>query len=248
MVGSSDPPTAATLAGTVLGRYRLERLLGEGGMGAVYAARHQDLGKPAAVKVLHERYDQSAQTRVRFLREGQAASRIRHPNVVDVYDVGSDGGRAYLVMELLEGEDLRSLIEREAPLSAQRTADLLVPVISALAAAHDLGVVHRDLKPDNIFLSRERTTVTPKVLDFGISKVADEEKALPLTGTGTVLGTSYYMSPEQAQASKNIDLRSDQYSLGVILYECATGKRPLEETSIYALIQRIVRGDFAAPR
>jgi serine/threonine protein kinase len=237
-----------SLIGAVLGRYRLERLLGEGGMGAVYAARHQDLGKAAAVKVLHERHDASEQVRVRFLREGQAVSRIRHPNIVDVYDVGSDAGRVYLVMELLEGEDLRSLIAREGPLSMQRTAELLLPVVSAVAAAHEQGVVHRDLKPDNIFLSTERSSIHPKVLDFGISKVSDPDMVASLTGTGTLLGTPYYMSPEQAQTKKNIDARSDQYSLGVILYECVTGRRPIEEPALYQLIQRIVQGDFPAPR
>src|SRR5262245_31743568 len=135
-----------SLVGLVLGRYRLERHLGEGGMGVVYAARHQDLGRAAAVKVLHEHHDTSEQVRRRFLREGQAAARIRHPNIVDVYDVGTEAGRIYLVMELLVGEDLRSLLAREGPLSERRTADLLVPVIAAVAAAHDHGVVHRDLK------------------------------------------------------------------------------------------------------
>jgi serine/threonine-protein kinase len=232
----------------MLGRYRLERLLGEGGMGVVYVARHEDLGKPAAVKILNERHGQSEEIRARFLREGQAAARIRHPNIVDVYDVGVDGGRAYLVMELLEGEDLRRLIGREGPLDAQRTADLMVPVVAALAAAHDAGVVHRDLKPDNVFVARERNTLAPKVLDFGISKLADPEQPGLLTGTGALLGTPYYMSPEQAKSARNIDAQSDQYSCGVILYECVTGRRPLEEPSIYQLIQRIVHGDFAPPR
>lgn len=238
----------ASLVGAVFGRYQLERLLGEGGMGVVYAARHQDLGKLAALKILHERYDASEQVRVRFLREGQAVSRIRHPNIVDVYDVGADADRAYLVMELLEGEDLRSLLAREGPLSQRRTADLLIPIIAAVAAAHDLGVVHRDLKPDNIFLANERNSICPKVLDFGISKVADPEKAASLTGTGALLGTPYYMSPEQAQTDKNVDARSDQYTLGVIVYECVTGRRPIEEPALYQLIQRVVQGDIPAPR
>lgn len=239
---------SSALGGVMLGRYLLERWLGEGGMGVVYAARHQDLGKPAAVKVLHERYDQSEEVRGRFLREGQAASRVRHPNIVDVYDVGTDQGRAYLVMELLEGESLGGLLTRERPLSLQRIADLLVPVASALAAAHELGIVHRDLKPDNIFLSSERSSITPKVLDFGISKLSGtDEAAAPLTGTGTLLGTPQYMSPEQAQTDKSIDGRSDQYSFGVILYECATGRVPIQG-ALYQLLPRIVQGDFPAPR
>src|SRR5262252_4179961 len=161
-----------SLAGSVVGRYLLVRLVGEGGMGAVYEATHQELGKRVAIKTLHQRHAASPERRSRFLREGRAASRIRHPNVADVYDVGIEGAHPYLVMEFLEGEELARLIAREAPLSVQRTADLLVPVVGAVAAAHDLGVVHRDLKPANIFLSAERGAVRPKVVDFGISKVA----------------------------------------------------------------------------
>jgi eukaryotic-like serine/threonine-protein kinase len=217
-------------------------------MGAVYQARHQDLGRPAAVKVLHEHYARSEEVRLRFVREGQAAARVRHPNVVDVYDVGVERDEPYLVMELLEGEDLSQTIAREGVLSVERTADLLLPVLAAVAAAHDIGVVHRDLKPENIFLSAERSGIKPKVLDFGISKLMDPGDAQLLTGTGAFLGTPQYMSPEQAQGAKHIDHRSDQYSLGVILYQCVTARRPIEEPSIYALIQRIVRGEFPPPR
>lgn len=240
--------TSTALLGTLLGRYRLEHLLGVGGMGVVYAARHEDLGKTVAVKVLNERYAASAEVGARFLREGQTASRIRHPNIVDVYDVGSEAGRAYLVMELLHGEDLRGLLDREVSLATEYTADLLLPVVSALAAAHDLGVIHRDLKPDNVFLSVERNGLAPKVLDFGISKVIDEHDHTSLTGTGALLGSPYYMSPEQVQATKNVDARSDLYSIGVLLYECVTGRKPVEEPSLYQLIQRIAHGDFVPPR
>jgi eukaryotic-like serine/threonine-protein kinase len=247
-MASHRPPSSGPLAGTVLGRYRLLRLLGEGGMGAVYEATHQDLGRPAAIKTLHPRHAESENARSRFLREGQAASRIRHPNVADVYDVGIEEGQPYLVMELLEGETLARVIARDGPLSVQRTADILAPVVAAVAAVHDLGVVHRDLKPENIFLSAERTGVRPKVLDFGISKVINREEVTNLTDTGAFLGTPYYVSPEQARGAKNVDFRSDQYSLGVILYECVTSRRPIEESSLYAMIQRIVDGDFAPPR
>jgi serine/threonine-protein kinase len=236
------------LVGFVLGRYRLEEQLGEGGMGVVYAARHLDLGKAAAVKVVHERNDASDRVRQRFLREGRAAACIRHPNIVDVYDVGTEAGRIYLVMELLVGEDLRSFLAREGPLSERRAADILVPVVAAVVAAHDQGVVHRDLKPDNIFLSTERSGIQPKILDFGISKVADAERAATVTATGTLLGTPYYMSPEQATTEQVVDARSDQYSLGVILYECVTGRRPIVDPDLYQLIRRIVEGDFPAPR
>jgi serine/threonine protein kinase len=237
-----------SLVGTIFGRYRLETLLGEGGMGLVYAARHLELGRLSAVKVLSERSGASDLVRLRFLREGQAASSIRHPNIVDVYDVGTDRGRAYLVMELLEGEDLRGRLNREGRLSIAHAANLLVPVVAALAAAHDIGVVHRDLKPENVFLSTSRNRVVPKVLDFGVSKVVEQQNLASLTGTGTLLGTPDYMSPEQVNEAKNVDARSDQYSLGVMLYECVTGQRPIVEKSIHLLIYRIARGDFAPPR
>jgi eukaryotic-like serine/threonine-protein kinase len=246
-MGDSDPLSIDPLLGKVLGRYLLVRLLGEGGMGAVYEATHQELGRRAAIKVLHERYTRSADVRQRFVREGQSASRVRHPNVVDVYDVGIGGNHPYLVMEFLEGETLGQFLDREGLLSPERTADLLLPVLAAVAAAHDVGVVHRDLKPENILLSAERNSIKPKVLDFGISKVVDRDVSEQLTGTGAFLGTPQYMSPEQAQGAKHIEHRSDQYSLGVMLYLCATGRRPVEESSLYALIQRIVNGEFPPP-
>jgi eukaryotic-like serine/threonine-protein kinase len=247
MVGS-PPASSDPLVGTILGRYLLVRRLGEGGMGAVYEAVHQDLGRRAAIKTLHAHYAESTLARSRFLREGQAASRIHHPNAADVYDVGIDESQPYLVMELLEGETLARIIAREGPLSVQRTADILLPVVAAIAAAHDLGVIHRDLKPENIFLSAGRNTLRPKVLDFGISKLILGEQGPALTDTGAFLGTPYYVSPEQARGAKIIDVRSDQYSIGVILYECVTARRPVEEPSLYAMIQRIVHGDFAPPR
>src|SRR5262245_55721270 len=163
--------SGAALVGQSLGAYVLERLLGQGGMGSVYAARHRDIGKLVALKVLHPDDDASESARLRFQREGQAAARIRHRNVVDLYDAGNDGGRAFLVMELLEGEDLRKLLEREAPLPVERACDLLVPVAAGLLAAHEIGVVHRDLKPDNVFLASSRSMLTPKLLDFGVSKL-----------------------------------------------------------------------------
>jgi len=244
----TDPPSADPLIGTVLGRHLILRLVGAGGMGLVYEGTHQDLDRRAAVKVLHERYARRSELQRRFLREGKAASRVRHSNVVAVYDVGVDRDKPYLVMEYLEGEDLHRTIAREGALSVQRVADLLVPVVSAVATAHDLGIVHRDLKPENIFLSVERGGICPKVLDFGISKLVDRGEGTVTTGTGAFLGTPQYMSPEQALGAKHIDERSDQYSLGVILYQCLTGHRPLDGSSIYALMQRIVRGEFAPPR
>lgn len=238
---------AAQLTGSVLGRYALVRLIGRGGMGSVYEAVHRELGRRVAVKTLHEQHLASEAACQRLLCEGQACARVRHPNVIDVYDVGVHGGRPYLVMEYLQGEDLRRLLQRESRLSVQRCADLLLPVVAGLAAAHRLGVVHRDLKPENVFLSNERGTIVPKVVDFGIAKCSQRTEPL-LTETGALLGTLSYLSPEQALGVREIDSRSDQYSIGVLLFECCTGRRPIEEPSAFKLLQRIVSGDFAPAR
>ncbi|HET7539133.1 MAG TPA: serine/threonine-protein kinase [Polyangiaceae bacterium] len=240
-------PNADPLVGTVLGRYLLTRLVGEGGMAVVYEATDRDLGRRVAIKTLHERRALSPDVRMRFLREGQTASKIRHPNVAAIYDVGR-GSRPYLVMEYLEGEDLARCLLRQKVLGVEQTADLISPVVAAVAAAHDLGVVHRDLKPDNIFLSVEQGSIKPKVLDFGISKIADQPALHALTTTGEFLGTIGYVSPEQAQDSKSLDGRSDQYSIGVILYECTTGRRPIEDSSYPVLLERVIAGQFTPPR
>ena len=240
-------PNAGSLVGTVLGRYQLLRLIGEGGMATVYEATDRDLGRRVAIKTLHEHRALSPEVRLRFLREGQTASKIRHPHVAAIYDVGR-GSRPYLVMEYLEGEDLARCLLRQKSLGVEQTADLLLPVLAAVAAAHDLGVIHRDLKPENIFLSLEQGSVKPKVLDFGISKAADQSALHALTTTGEFVGTVGYVSPEQARGSKSLDGRTDQYSLGVILYQCTTGRRPIEDTSFPALLDRINAGDFAPPR
>jgi serine/threonine-protein kinase len=238
-------PPPGSIARSAIGRYHLVRRLGTGGMGMVFEAEHQELGKQVAIKILHSSLADDADVRARFLREGQAAARIRHLNVVDVYDVGIDAEQPYLVMELLKGESLGSLFAREAPVGAERLADLIVPVVAALAAAHSLGVVHRDLKPQNIFLANAPGGTTPKVVDFGISKLVDLDTVHSLTGTSALLGTPYYMSPEQATNAKSITAASDQYSLGVILYEGITSRRPYQADTLYVLLNAIVRGAYA---
>jgi serine/threonine protein kinase len=239
---------AFLVEGSKLGRYTITRLVGEGGMGAVYEAQHRELGKRVAIKTLHQHHAASTDVRARFVREGQAASRIRHPHVVDVYDVAVEGDMPYLVMEFLEGEDVAKLVAREGALSVQRAVDLLLPAVSAVAMANELGVVHRDLKPENVFLCVERGVIRPRVVDFGISKLLDKETTSALTATDAFLGTPFYMSPEQAQGAKNVDAKSDQYSLGVILYECVTGRRPFDDPTLYKLMHKIVTGDFPKPR
>jgi serine/threonine protein kinase len=239
---------AALLAGMVLGKYQIVQRLGSGGMGSVYEAVHRDIGKPVALKTLAARLASEPAAQARFLREAASASRLTHPHVVDVTDFGSDGGITFLVMELLRGEDLAALLAREpAGITSERIADIMLAVCAGVFAAHQVGVIHRDLKPPNIFLSRgSLDDVVPKVLDFGISKLLDEQMSQTLTGTGTVMGTTPYLSPEQV-AGRPVDARSDQYTLGVILYECATGRRPHEGENIFAIMRSIADGRFPRP-
>jgi hypothetical protein len=246
-----DEEIEQTLApGTMLGRYRIGRLLGSGGMGSVYEGTHTDLRKRVAIKTLHPSVAALPGARARFLREGEAASRIRHPNVVDVTDVGTEGAITFLVMEYLEGEDLFSRLTREHSLTASEAADCLLPVIGAIAAAHDEGVIHRDLKPANVFLVRTRHAgVQPMVLDFGISKVSGggTGQTLALTGVGASLGTPCYISPEQVRGA-GVTAFSDQYALGAILYECVTGRRAHDGESVFSILHSVGAGTFPPPR
>jgi serine/threonine-protein kinase len=235
--------------GTRLGKYQIVRRLGQGGMGSVYEAQHTDIGKPVALKTLAGRLASDATAQARFLREAATASRLEHPHVVAVTDFGSDAGVTYLVMELLRGEDLGAAIAHEPRgLPVERVADAMLAVCAGVFAAHEAGVVHRDLKPQNVFLARTAFgEISPKVLDFGISKLLDAELASSLTNTGTVMGTTPYLSPEQL-ASGVVDGRSDQYALGVILYECVTGQRPHEGETAFAIMRAIAEGRFPPPR
>jgi serine/threonine-protein kinase len=243
----SEVPTLA--AGTILGKYSIIRLLGAGGMGAVYEATHTEIGKKVAIKVLSPLIAAVPGARARFLREAQLTSRVRHPHIVDVADMGSDGGNTYLVMEFLHGEDLAQRLERLGPVGIEELADIMLPVCSAVAAAHAAGVTHRDLKPQNIFLAAGTRRVLPKVLDFGISKGNDAvTQAGTLTGTGAMIGTPYYLAPEQIMDSKSAGSASDQYALGIILYECLTGKRPYDGDNLFVVFQGIVGGTPRRPR
>ncbi len=236
-------------AGSMFGRYRIVRQIGRGGMGAVYEAVHSDLEKRVALKVLLPSTASQSDLIARFEREGKAAAKIRHPNVVDVSDVGVQAGMPFLVMEFLEGEDLAHLLRREGALPVERVAEIMLPVLGAVAAAHAQGVVHRDLKPENIFLARVGDgTVVPKVLDFGISKMAQAEGNTALTGSGMMMGTAHYMSPEQAQSTKSVDGQSDQFTLGVILYECVMGQKPFQGEVFFTILKAIVEGNYVRPR
>jgi serine/threonine protein kinase len=227
-------------------KYRIDAPIAQGGMGAVYAATHIVSGKRVALKWMLPTLGLVPGASDRFVREARATARIDHPNVVDIYDVGSDEGSVYLVMELLRGETLHQRLGR-APVTPRTAVALLMPALRGVAAAHAHGVIHRDLKPDNIFLcqSSDGEPRDLKVLDFGISKIAqgDELRDGALTHSGMVMGTPYYMSPEQVRGANQVDERSDVYAFGVILYEMLTSRRPFEAETYNQLIFKIATED-----
>ncbi len=224
--------TQDRLQTTIAGKYRLDRVLGEGGMGVVYAGHHIKLDLPVAVKFLHPQYSRSPDVVERFLREARATSRLVHPNVVQVRDVdiAEDDGSVYMVLELLSGRSLADHIEREQVLSVDETLSIILPATDALVAAHGLGIVHRDIKPDNVFLSTGLDgKVVPKVLDFGIAKLAGGGSSPSATATGAVMGTALYMAPEQAMGrTREVGPVSDVWSAAVMTYECLTGGYPFD--------------------
>lgn len=233
----------------LVGRYKLETRLGAGGMGTIWRAEHLVLQAPVAVKLIDREAVPDEDTVARFLREAKAAAALRSPHVVQIIDYGVDGKIPFMVMELLEGENLAQRLKRARRLSRQDTARILTHVGRAMVRAHEAGIVHRDLKPDNVFLVRNEDEEHAKVLDFGVAKV--EEAALGAEGTrtrtGSILGTPYYMSPEQAQGNKTVDHRSDLWSLGVIAFECLTGKRPFYSDGLGDLVLTICVRDLPVP-
>lgn len=216
--------------GSVLGdRYRIDEWIGQGGMGVVYRGEHQELGKRVAIKRLDPRIASDPISFERFRREAIAASRIESPHVVHVFDWGkAPDGSPYLVMELLEGGDLRKLFQREGRLSPQTAASIIGQVLRALIRTHQSQIIHRDLKPENVFLCQyDSDEPYVKLLDFGISKRTTEDtRQETVTRRGTILGTASYMSPEQARGEAKLDARSDLYSVGAILFEALTGRVP----------------------
>jgi serine/threonine protein kinase len=229
----------------VAGRYRLDHLLGEGGMGTVWAATHLVTRRALAVKFLLGPLNSKPEMRERFLREARAATAVDHPNVVEIFDVFElDDGTPVMVMALLKGETLDARLEREHTLPLDRLAEIMLPVVSAVGTAHCRGIVHRDLKPDNVFLVREATGDVVKVLDFGIAKLLMHEEPTPsgkpVTAAGTMLGTLCYMSPEQAFGERDVDHRADVWAIGVMLYQALTGVLPVEGDNIGQVMKNLM--------
>lgn len=228
----------------ISGKYRLLRLLGAGGMGSVWAARNELTDRDFAIKFLHPKLADNKEALQRFFLEARACGQIKHPAVVDVYDMGqAEDGSPYLVMELLEGEGFDQRLGRAGCFRPSEAATWIAFVARGLEEAHVRGLVHRDLKPANVFFALDdRGDVIPKILDFGVSKATGTgtEDDLVLTSTGAVLGSPAYMSPEQARGDTDVDSRSDVWSLGVILYESLTGKIPFDAPNYNALMVEII--------
>lgn len=219
-------------------KYRIEALIGRGGMGAVYRAVNERVGRAVALKVLYRGYERGSESEQRFLREAHVAGSLGHPNIVEVFDLGHlEDGKPFQVMELLEGRSLADRIRHEGALPEAETLDVAEQILSALEAAHARGIIHRDLKPENVVLVPRVGGDVAKLLDFGASKVAEETHSL--TMTGVVVGTPYYLSPEQARGDRDLDHRIDLWAMGVLLYESLTGVLPFNADSYERLLEKI---------
>ncbi|NUQ72987.1 MAG: serine/threonine protein kinase [Polyangiaceae bacterium] len=229
--------------GTVIeGKYRIVRLLGQGGMGAVYEGVNTLISRRVAIKVLHASLATKDTPVERFKREAHAAGKIGSEHIVEVIDIGGlPSGELFMVMEFLEGEDLGSRIKKLRRLKPHDAAGIVHQILEGLTAAHRAGIIHRDLKPENVFLtSRAGRRDFVKVLDFGVSKFSGHDtESMSMTSTGAVVGTPYYLSPEQARGYKNIDARSDLYSVGVVLYQSVTGRLPFNAETFNELVFKI---------
>src|SRR6266581_521921 len=235
-------------SGSKLGPYEIQSPLGAGGMGEVYSATQNSLGRQVAIKVLASASALDPERLRRFEQEARAASALNHPNIISIYDVGRDGATSYIAMELVDGKTLRALLEA-GPLGIKKTLQIATQIADGLAKAHAAGIVHRDLKPENVMVSRDGFV---KILDFGLAKLVpagfESSDATNLktvtrgTEPGTVLGTVGYMSPEQASGHP-VDFRSDQFSLGAILYEMAAGKRAFDRPTAVQTLSAVIQDD-----
>ncbi len=247
----NDAPPSQGLIG---GKYQLIKIIGKGGMGSVWEARHATLGTPSAIKFIEAEHADSAEARSRFDKEAKAAATIQSKHAIQIFDHGvTDDGKPYIVMELLQGEPLDKCIDRQH-LALPEVARIIQQVCRALARAHERGIIHRDLKPENIFLVRgpDDDETIAKVLDFGNAKMANSpgNSGAGITSgtkTGAVLGTPLYMSPEQARGLRNVDHRTDVWSLGVIAFKCLTGKLPFDGESIGDLLVKICTSPVPVP-
>jgi len=239
-MGASPSPSAEPelAIGSVLdGRYRIDAILGSGGMGRVYRGEHTGIGRPVAIKVLHAEMNRNREAAQRFQREAMASGRLDHPNIVNVSDFGVvNDGPCYLVMEVLEGESLGARLEREKRIPWREAIEILRGVLQGLRHAHERGVVHRDIKPDNVFLTRKDNELVVKILDFGIAKLYAGDPDDPVaTRAGLTVGTPAYLSPEQAVGGE-IKPASDLYSATIVLFEMITGRAPFEDKDPLAML------------
>ena len=250
-VGAPAPKPGAApdpmIGQVVENRYRIVEKLGQGGMGAVYKVEHLRMSKLAAMKVLHPVLNLVPEIVSRFQREAETVSRLSHPNTVQVFDFGQTKSFMFLVMELIKGEDLGSVLRREGPMPFDRARLILMQVCEALTEAHEAGIVHRDLKPENLLLQRTRGGRDfIKVLDFGLAKLRDAEEVNAVTARGSLVGTPFYMSPEQIRAD-DLDARADIYSLGALLYRITTGEHPFSASTPVAVLTMHLTSELVPP-
>jgi serine/threonine-protein kinase len=243
MMPASSIPLAQ--GDTIAGKYVVERVLGTGGMGIVVAARHEQLEQLVAIKLMRAEAVDNGDSVTRFLREARAAAKLKSEHVARVLDVGTlDNGAPYMVMEYLEGSDLAQVLATSGPMSIESTVRLMLQACEAVAEAHAAGIIHRDLKPQNLFLTHGRDgSPRLKVLDFGISKAIGHQnagRAINLTGTHMMLGSPYYMAPEQMMSSRDVDERVDIWALGIVLFELLTGRCPFEADTMPGLCHKVV--------
>jgi len=231
-----DNPLAERLAQILEGAYVVEGEIGRGGMGVVFAARDLALKRRVAIKVLPPELAFRQEIKIRFMREAQTAARLSHPHIVPIHAVGDEGGLVYFVMGYVDGESLAARLKRRHALPAEEVRRIMKETADALGMAHAMGVIHRDIKPDNILLEGTRRRVM--VTDFGIAKALSEAGPGTLTGTGFAIGTPHYMSPEPAAGEREIDARSDLYALGVVAYEMATGELPFQAPTVPGILMK----------